>query len=365
MNVSVLVTARDEYIKQLKYILSPLIIQGFNSIYDDARKISNDKHVILQFQELLEAIKTWNQTILQDEAKRIKKKYPYIMNIITAIFVSTVKILASVRLKDKKSNINIVIPTSDYFFHAIYMEAASQIWYDPYIFYHGNHKKKPPSQQLCKQAIQLIISDSIDRAFRKLLPIEEILQEYLANALNDDADSDLDDIESKSGSGSGSGSSGSNSGSEPSYSDFDSDSENEIDADPESAQGQFQGQFQGQDQGQFQDPLSLQNEVKTFNFGNPPGQQYIPPVPQQPVPQQVPQQVTTFDQLGGYPQAGGHHDSSDSDSDSSESDSDSDSEHRPQHRPPPQQQQQQPYPGNSRDSGNNQGSREQKSYSFF
>jgi hypothetical protein len=250
------------------------------------------------------------------------------------------------------------------------MEAASQIWYDPYIFYHGNHKKKPPSQQLCKQAIQLIISDSIDRAFRKLLPIEEILQEYLANALNDDADSDLDDIESKSDSGSGS--SGSGSGSEPSYSDFDSDSgsENEIDADPESAQEPAQGQFQGQD------PLSLQNEVKTFNFGNPPGQQYIPPVPQQPVPQQpvpqqpvpqqpVPQQVTTFDQLGGYPQAGGHHDSSYSDSDSSESDSDSDSEHRPQHRSPPQQQQQHQYPGKGRDPGNNQGSREQKSYSFF
>ena len=109
LNISVLVAARDEYIEQLKCIITPLMIQGFNSIYQDSIRISNGKQVIYKFQELLKEIPKWNQTILQEESKRIKKKCPYIMDIVTAIFVSNVKILASIRLKGKNENIRVKI----------------------------------------------------------------------------------------------------------------------------------------------------------------------------------------------------------------------------------------------------------------
>ena len=75
-NIDVLVAARDEYIEQLKCIIVPLLIQGFNSIYADSIKISENKRVIYKFQELLKEIPNWNQTILQEESKRIKKKCP-------------------------------------------------------------------------------------------------------------------------------------------------------------------------------------------------------------------------------------------------------------------------------------------------
>ena len=138
LNISVLVAARDEYIEQLKCILIPLLTQGFNSIYQDALKISEDKKTIDKFQELLKQIPQWNQTILQEESKRIKKKCPYIMDIVTAIFVTNVKILASVRLKGSKEDIRVKIPTSDIFVHGIYIESAQQIFYDPFLFYHKN-----------------------------------------------------------------------------------------------------------------------------------------------------------------------------------------------------------------------------------
>jgi hypothetical protein len=51
LNISVLVAARDEYIDQLKCILVPLLIQGFNSIYQDAINISNNNLSVLN-QEL-------------------------------------------------------------------------------------------------------------------------------------------------------------------------------------------------------------------------------------------------------------------------------------------------------------------------
>ena len=121
LNISVLVAARDEYIEQLKSIIGPLIIQGFNSIYQDSIKLSDNKRVLYKFQELLKEIPHWNQTILQEESKRIKKKCQYIMDIVTAIFVSNVKILASIRLKGNNDNIKVKIPTSDLFIHSIYI----------------------------------------------------------------------------------------------------------------------------------------------------------------------------------------------------------------------------------------------------
>ena len=183
LNISVLVAARDEYIDQLKCILVPLLIQGFNSIYQDALKLSGGRQVIWKFQELLKQIPQWNQTILQEESKRIKRKCPYIMDIVTAIFVTNVKILASVRLKGSREDIRVKIPTSDIFIHSIYIEAAHQIFYDPFLFY---HKNKDVQQN--KYHVKQIIDSAVDETIRQMLPFDDILQKYLSDALNDNAE---------------------------------------------------------------------------------------------------------------------------------------------------------------------------------
>ena len=184
LNISVLVAARDEYIEQLKCIVCPLILQGMNSIYQDALDVTQGKHTLLKFQELLKDIPKWNQTILQEESKRIKRKCPYIMDIVTAIFVSNVKILASIRLKGKNENIRVKIPTSDIFIHSIYIETAQQVFYNPRLFYHKNNDN---FGQKNKKEVFEIVRFSVDETIRQMLPFDNILQEYLANALNDNA----------------------------------------------------------------------------------------------------------------------------------------------------------------------------------
>lgn len=186
LNISVLVAARDEYIEKLKSTLTPLILQGFNSIYKDSLEMTNGKKTLYKFQELLKSIIEWNQTILQTEADRIKKKCNYVMDIVTAIFVSSVKILASVRLKGKNENIRVKIPTSDIFIHAIYLDAAEQIFYDPYIFYHKTNSFGQIQNN--KKNAMGIIKDSIDNVIRNFLPMDDILTEFLADALDDNAD---------------------------------------------------------------------------------------------------------------------------------------------------------------------------------
>jgi len=201
LNISVLVAARDEYIEQLKCIIAPLILQGINSIYQDALNISEGKKTIYKFQELLKQIPNWNQTILQEEAKRIKKKCNYIMDIVTAIFVSNVKILASIRLKGKNENIKVKIPTSEIFIHSIYIESAQRFFYDPFLFHH-KIKNFGQIQKNRENAIKNI-RDSVSETIRQMLPFDNILQEYLANALNDDSDGDSDDSGEDSGEDSG------------------------------------------------------------------------------------------------------------------------------------------------------------------
>ena len=262
LNISVLVAARDEYIEQLKCIVVPLLIQGYNSIYSDALKITEGKKTIYKFQELLKEIPQWNQTILQEESRRIKKKCPYIMDIVTAIFVSNVKILASVRLKGNNENIKVKIPTSDIFIHSIYIEAAQQIFYDPFLFYHRSGFGR--SNQENKEHVRQIIRYSVDETIRQMLPFDDILQEYLANALNDDADrSDLE-----------SGSEGSEDSEDPELNGEDlvgsEDPGSESESEPEDPEPP---------------PKEFQFDTKN-NF-----------IPQPPPPPAVSQNITTFDQI--------------------------------------------------------------------
>jgi hypothetical protein len=186
LNVGVLVAARDEYIEQLKSIISPLVIQGVNSIYQDALKVSQGKNVLMTFQQFLKDVLTWNQTILQEEAKRIKKKCPYIMDIVTAIFVSNVKILASIRLKGDNENIKVKIPSCEIFVHSVYIESCQQIFYDPMLFYHKNGNFN--QLQKNKKYVREIIESAIEESMRKMMPFDHILEEYLKNALDDNAE---------------------------------------------------------------------------------------------------------------------------------------------------------------------------------
>jgi len=203
INIGVLVAARDEYSEVLKSNLAPLIIQGFNSIYNDALKITGGKHTLKQFQILLREIIGWNQSILSNECSRIKKKYPLMMDCLTAILVSSVKILSSVRLNTQDKDIQIKICTPDIFIHAIYIECGKQFFYNPWLFYHNTTKLG--TLQKRKFDILQIVKESIDECVRKLLPLESIVQEYLREAieqkntpqekLNDDEihEDDIDD----------------------------------------------------------------------------------------------------------------------------------------------------------------------------
>ena len=177
LNVNVLVSAKEEYTNQLCYVLSPLIYQGVMSLFEESKKIPKQVRGISyrNLQIVLANVQNWSSFIIEKETKRIKDSCSYLSDLVTAIFVSHVKILACVRLKGEHKNIKIKIPNMETFVHKIYILVCNK-------FYNNVMLIHEPEEGLIK-----MISDIINECIRKQLPIEHILQEYLFDVFNDDS----------------------------------------------------------------------------------------------------------------------------------------------------------------------------------
>jgi hypothetical protein len=204
LNVNVLVTARNEYTEQLKDFLSPLLLEGFIAIYEDAVKIQDEEgtyQYIKQFQLFLRDIPKWNQTILVDETNRILEKIPYLQKLLMAIFVSHVKILSSIKLGGSHKNIQITIPPSDILIHKLYITCAQEIYKNENILLSFRDYSNRDSNNL----LISLIKDVIDKTLKTFIPIQVILEEYLNNVFindvmrtgneEDDSEEEMDKIE--------------------------------------------------------------------------------------------------------------------------------------------------------------------------
>ena len=177
LNVNVLVSAKEEYTNQLCYVLSPLIYQGVMSLFEESKKMTKQVRGVSyrNLQIVLANVQNWSSFIIEKETKRIKASCSYLSDLVTAIFVSHVKILACVRLKGEHKNIKIKIPNMETFVHKIYILVCNK--------FYNNVKLIHESEEVLIK----MISDIINECIRKQLPIEHILQEYLFDVFNDES----------------------------------------------------------------------------------------------------------------------------------------------------------------------------------
>lgn len=181
LNVNVLVASRQEYIKYLKMYLSPVIIKGFETIWDTAKKAEDYKYV-KQFQEYLRAIPKWNQTILEAETNRIIKEIPFLMKLITQIFVSNIQILSAVRVSSSNETLTFELPSSQIIVHAIYNKSASNIFNTEHVLTAFSNIHIKQNYETIRESIE----QSVDDVIYKMTPIKEILEEYLKNMFNNE-----------------------------------------------------------------------------------------------------------------------------------------------------------------------------------
>ena len=132
--MDILTVARDEYRQQLADVMTPHMVVVFQELYDKAVSIAKGKKVLNKFQELLRDVKDWNNNIVKGHTDTINNSCAWYNDLLAAVFVSSVKILASVRLSAEKKKINVKIPSNDVFVQGCYENAARDLFKDPYIF---------------------------------------------------------------------------------------------------------------------------------------------------------------------------------------------------------------------------------------
>lgn len=175
LNVNVLVAAKEEYTKQLVYILSPEIYLVILNVFNESQQLKKKRSISLRnFQLQLKNIPVWNTIIIEKNTENIKSKFPYLLDLITAIFVSHVKILACVRLKTDSKSIQVKVPNLDTFLHKIIITNAEKIYYNPELIL----KKK--------EIVISLISETIEQTIRNQIPIDKILTEYLSGVFDDE-----------------------------------------------------------------------------------------------------------------------------------------------------------------------------------
>ena len=188
-DVSMLSEAKNEYCVRLVNILTPLIMQGVNSIFDEAVTLcetnDEDDKYLMTFQNFLTRVPKWNQALMDEETSRIQKESgcSYLDDLITCVHISHLKLLTSIRVSQKQKKIDIDIPKIDQFLHKVYIAYARKIYQNVYLFEKDvmplqKQKNMREAEVLCNQSILNVIRDSV--------PVEKILRAYIDETVDEE-----------------------------------------------------------------------------------------------------------------------------------------------------------------------------------
>jgi hypothetical protein len=188
-NVSALHESKNEWGARLLTILTPLIVEGFKSIFDESLNLCKannemDKY-LMTFQNFISRIPKWNPTIIENEKKRIcdKSGCTYLDDLITCVHIIQLKLLTAVRAGTKQKKVDIQIPKFEDFIHKVYIHVARKIYKNVYLF----EANLPPLQiQKNHRELEVIIQECILNAVRESIPIDMILRAYLDETTEDD-----------------------------------------------------------------------------------------------------------------------------------------------------------------------------------
>ncbi len=188
-NVNVLSESKNEYSARLLNILSPLIIEGIKSIFNDAVKICSeneeDEKYLMTFQNFLTRVPKWNSMLVDEECKRIQNSSAcsYLEDLLTCVHITHLKLLTSVRVSQKQKKIDIDIPKLSTFIHKIYIHLARKIYSNVYLF---ERDIMPLQYQKNMRECELLCRESILSVIRESIPVEKILRAYIDETVDEE-----------------------------------------------------------------------------------------------------------------------------------------------------------------------------------
>jgi hypothetical protein len=188
-NVSSLHESKNEWGARLITILTPLIIDGYKSILDEAIKLCKDNgemdKYLMTFQNFISRIPKWNQTIIETERKRIcdKSGCSYLEDLVTCVHIIQLKILTAMRVGQKQKKVDIKVPKLDDFVHKTYINVARKIYKNVYLF---EINIPPLNIQKNHRELEIIVQECILNTLRESIPVEAILKAYMDETIEED-----------------------------------------------------------------------------------------------------------------------------------------------------------------------------------
>jgi hypothetical protein len=193
--VGVYAEAKSEYTKQLCQYIVPSMQQYFLDLLEEAKqKEADPKRVLMMFQTLLEDISDWNVDKVQRETDAIvaTSHCDYLEELMTAVFIAHTKVLSAIRLTTKQKKLQITIPKLDHFIHRILRECSRLLWSNTYLF-----STSAPSIERQKnlRIIENFLQEGVLQGIRGMLPVKNILREYLKEDDEEKDDGKVDEEE--------------------------------------------------------------------------------------------------------------------------------------------------------------------------
>lgn len=188
-NVGSLHESKNEWGARLLTIMTPLIIEGFKSIFEEANKLCRENNetdkYLMTFQNFVSRIPKWNPTIIENERKRIcdRSGCGYLEDLVTCVHIIQLKLLTAMRAGNKQKKIDINIPKLDDFIHKTYIHVARKVYKNVYLF----EIDIPPLQmQKNHRELEVIVQECILNAVRESIPVENILRAYMDESVEED-----------------------------------------------------------------------------------------------------------------------------------------------------------------------------------
>jgi hypothetical protein len=199
-NINVLNESKNEWCGRLLNILTPFIIEGLKSIFNESTKLCSsngemDKY-LMTFQNFISRIPKWSQTIIDQEKERIieKSKCNYLEDLITCVHIIQLKVLTAVRVGHKQKKIDIEIPKLDVFIHKIYIHIARKVYTNVYLF---EINVPALTTQKNNRQLEILVQESILNTIRDSIPVETILRAYMDETVEEDVVEEIKEKEVK------------------------------------------------------------------------------------------------------------------------------------------------------------------------
>ena len=188
-SVTSLTESKNEWCARLVNVMTPAVINGLRSIFDEAWQLcvqeDEEEQYLKTFQTFLSRVPKWNPEIIETERKRICEvsSCGYLEDLITCVHIIQLKALTCIRVGQDQKKIDLQVPSVDNFVHKAYINVARKVYTNVYLF----EKDIAPLQiQKHNRELEVIIKECIMNSIRDSMPVEDILKSYLAETTEEE-----------------------------------------------------------------------------------------------------------------------------------------------------------------------------------